>query len=81
MYSSTVNVAVAMGPGWSPPPALRGCYGLLLGYFPGVRDSVRWTHCVRWPEAEPYSPPGRSRAVAEYRRGLGRERRVVLAGH
>ena len=48
-------------------------------YFPGVTEAKRFAHIVRWHEAEPKSPVGRSRAIAEYRRG-GAARRVWLAG-
>jgi oxygen-dependent protoporphyrinogen oxidase len=49
-------------------------------HFPDLRDAVRFTRCFRCPEAEPCSPPGRSRAIAAYRRSLPPERRVLLAG-
>ena len=48
-------------------------------YFPGVTEAKRFAHIVRWHEAEPKSPVGRSRAIAEYRR-RGAARRVWLAG-
>lgn len=49
-------------------------------HFPGLGESVRFTRCFRWPEAEPRSPPGRSSLIAAYRRALPRGSRVVLAG-
>ncbi len=48
-------------------------------YFPGVTEAKRFVHIVRWQEAEPMSPVGRSRSIAEYRR-RGGARRVWLAG-
>ena len=49
-------------------------------HFPDLRDAVRFTRCFRWPEAEPCSPPGRSRAIAAYRRSLPANSRMLLAG-
>ncbi|MCB9453281.1 MAG: FAD-dependent oxidoreductase [Anaerolineaceae bacterium] len=48
-------------------------------YFPGVGRHIRFTHIIRWAEAEPRSPVGRSRAIAAYRRSRD-EQRVLLAG-
>ena len=55
-------------------------------YFPGLTDSKRFAHVVRWPEALPRSPVGRSSAIASYRQeSVARQKagclqRVVLAG-
>ncbi|HSP73110.1 MAG TPA: FAD-dependent oxidoreductase, partial [Gaiellaceae bacterium] len=49
-------------------------------HFPAVSSAVRFTRCYRWPEAEPCSPPGRSRLIAAYRRMLPAASTVVLAG-
>lgn len=48
-------------------------------YFPGVGRHIRFTHIIRWAEAEPRSPVGRSRAIAAYRRSRAGQR-VLLAG-
>ena len=49
-------------------------------YFPGATKAQRFAHIVRWEEAIPKSPIGRSRNIAEYRRSWSPRRRVVLAG-
>lgn len=49
-------------------------------YLPGVCAAKRFAHIVRWPEAIPKSPVGRSRNLAAYRRSFSPNRRVVLAG-
>lgn len=49
-------------------------------YFPGVAQSVRFAHIVRWNEAEPRSPVGRSRLISEYRVNWSPRQRVLLAG-
>uniref|UniRef100_E6Q3C6 Amine oxidase, flavin-containing n=1 Tax=mine drainage metagenome TaxID=410659 RepID=E6Q3C6_9ZZZZ len=47
---------------------------------PKLPAAIVETRVQRWPIAEPLSPVGRARAVAAYRRSLGGQRRVVLAG-
>lgn len=49
-------------------------------YFRGLSETMRFSHFVHWPEAEPMSPIGRSQAVFAYRRGVNPSRRVILAG-
>ncbi len=49
-------------------------------FFPGVTATKRFAHIVRWPNALPKSPVGRSRDVAEYRKSRPSARRVLLAG-
>jgi oxygen-dependent protoporphyrinogen oxidase len=49
-------------------------------FFPGVTATKRFAHIVRWPNALPKSPVGRSRDVAEYRKSRPSAKRVLLAG-
>ena len=49
-------------------------------FFPGVTATKRFAQIVRWPNALPKSPVGRSRDLAEYRRSRPSARRVLLAG-
>lgn len=49
-------------------------------HFPGLRNEIRFSHLVRWEQAEPLSPIGRSRAIREYRQKWTPDRRVLLAG-
>jgi oxygen-dependent protoporphyrinogen oxidase len=49
-------------------------------HFHGLSESMRFSHIVHWPEAEPMSPIGRSQSVSRYRRGVNPSRRVLLAG-
>ena len=49
-------------------------------YLPGVSRAIRLTHVVRWDEAVPKSPVGRSANVKRYRETLRSSARVVLAG-
>jgi protoporphyrinogen/coproporphyrinogen III oxidase len=48
-------------------------------YLPGVTSAITMTHLIRWPHAEPRSPIGRARAVAEYRATRANPR-MLLAG-
>jgi len=59
---------------------LAGVLPELERYFPGIGASRRFSHTVRWNEAEPKSPVGRLRAVDRYRRGWEPHDRVLLAG-
>ncbi|MFZ1073464.1 MAG: FAD-dependent oxidoreductase [Verrucomicrobiia bacterium] len=52
----------------------------LEAYFPGLSKRVAWARVMRWPEAIPQSPVGRSRSVHQYRHEKRRERKVYLAG-
>jgi oxygen-dependent protoporphyrinogen oxidase len=49
-------------------------------YFVGVADNILFTRIYRWKEAVPMSPPGRSRNVARYRKGVNGSTKVFLAG-
>jgi protoporphyrinogen/coproporphyrinogen III oxidase len=49
-------------------------------YFPGLSRQVAWARVMRWPEAIPRSPVGRSQALHQYRHQNHRERKVYLAG-
>ena len=49
-------------------------------FFPGATATKRFAQIVRWPNALPTSPVGRSRDVAEYRKSRPSSRRVLLAG-
>ncbi len=49
-------------------------------YFPRVSEHIRSTKIIRWREAMPKSPVGRSRSIAKYRSNLPPESRVLLAG-
>jgi oxygen-dependent protoporphyrinogen oxidase len=49
-------------------------------FFPGATATKRFAQIVRWPNALPKSPVGRSRDLAEYRRSRPPARRVLLAG-
>ena len=49
-------------------------------FFPGATATKRFAQIVRWPNALPKSPVGRSRDLAEYRRSRPSARRVLLAG-
>lgn len=50
-------------------------------YFPGIDDQVQFAHFCRWREAEPCSPVGRSRDLAQYRAQVAaRLPAVLLAG-
>ena len=48
--------------------------------FPGIRQAKKFTRMVKWKDAEPMSPVGRSRLVADYKAGWSPERRIILAG-
>ncbi len=48
--------------------------------FPGIRQAKKFTRMVKWKDAEPMSPVGRSRLVADYKAGWTPERRIILAG-
>jgi len=52
----------------------------LEAYFPGLSRQVAWARVMRWPEAIPRSPVGRSRALHQYRHENHRQRKVYLAG-
>jgi oxygen-dependent protoporphyrinogen oxidase len=49
-------------------------------YLPGISEAVRLVRIYRWEEAQPRSPVGRSKAIGDYRRTCGPDRRVLLAG-
>ncbi len=49
-------------------------------YFVGISGSLLFTKVYRWKEAAPKSPVGRSRNVAQYRKGVNSSTRVFLAG-
>ena len=49
-------------------------------FFPGATATKRFTQIVRWPNALPKSPVGRSRDLAEYRKSRPSSQRVLLAG-
>lgn len=48
--------------------------------FPGVDRATSAVYVHRWQYAEPYSQPGRSRDIHEYRNARNVQRRVILAG-
>lgn len=136
-YSTTINIGIGLGPGFSAPPVLQGVYGLLIPkrerrciaaislesnkdsgrvpggelldvmlsgdagrrmidrpdpeiesavldeletYFPGAGKARLFTRIVRWRDAEPLSPVGRSSLIADYRAGWTPGRRILLAG-
>jgi oxygen-dependent protoporphyrinogen oxidase len=54
-------------------PELESC-------FPGLSQRVTWARVMRWPEATPQSPMGRSRFLRQYRHENRRRRKVYLAG-
>ncbi len=49
-------------------------------YFAGLSEAIRFSHIIRWSEAEPMSPIGRSKDLATYRKELPATRRILLAG-
>ena len=49
-------------------------------YFRGVTTAKQLVHVLRWDEAIPRSPVGRSLDLAQYRRSPSPDRRVWLAG-
>ena len=49
-------------------------------YLPGAGKHLRFSKIYRWKDALAYSPIGRSKAVARYRKGLSPNTRVYLAG-
>jgi oxygen-dependent protoporphyrinogen oxidase len=50
-------------------------------YLPGAGAWLGGARLYRWPQAEPLSPPGRARDIAQYRRDALRDgRRLLLAG-
>lgn len=49
-------------------------------FFPGATATKRFAQIVRWPNALPKSPVGRSRDLAEYRKSRSSARPVLLAG-
>lgn len=49
-------------------------------FFHGATTTKRFAEIVRWPNALPKSPVGRSRDLAEYRRSEPHARRLLLAG-
>lgn len=48
-------------------------------YFPGLCDLILFTRVYRWPQAEPRSPIGRSKAIKSYRKNNGHQK-ILLAG-
>lgn len=49
-------------------------------YLPSISDAIAFAHVVRWRDAEPKSPVGRSRALRDYWAHLDPGAKVVLAG-
>ncbi len=49
-------------------------------YLPGVSGNRVFTKLYRWRHAEPKSPLGRCHRIDAYRRSVGRQNRVILAG-
>ncbi len=49
-------------------------------YFPKLSNSIRFSHVIRWPEAEPLSFVGRSKLIKEYKETLAPHASVLLAG-
>ena len=55
-------------------------FGELETYLPGIRRARKFTHIVRWKDAEPMSPVGRSRLISDYKTGWTGGRGILLAG-
>ena len=49
-------------------------------YFPDLSRRMAWARVMRWPEAIPRSPVGRSRTLHGYRNDDQRQRKVFLVG-
>jgi oxygen-dependent protoporphyrinogen oxidase len=49
-------------------------------YFPGLSKSIRFSHFIRWPEAEPMSLLGRSKNIKKYKETLESFAPVILVG-
>lgn len=47
---------------------------------PNISKNVRLSHVVKWHEAEPMSPVGRSLNIKNYKETLNISKTVVLAG-
>lgn len=52
----------------------------LQRWFTGIERNIAFAHFCRWQEAEPRSPVGRSRDLAQYRRLWHPRMKVILAG-
>ncbi len=66
--------------GWSDDDVVSAVLREMDEYFAGISRNVLFTKVYRWKEAMPMFAPGRSRAVARYRSGIGPSARIVLAG-
>lgn len=49
-------------------------------YFWGISQNIIFNHIIRWKDAEPYSPVGRSKNIYKYRKTSVENKRVFLAG-
>lgn len=49
-------------------------------YFPKLSGFINFSHCIRWPEAEPLSLVGRSKYIKRYKETLSPNASIVLAG-
>ncbi len=59
---------------------LKSVLSELEKYFPGLSDSIRLSHIVRWKDAEPISSLGRSINIKNYKKTLNFSAKVILAG-
>jgi oxygen-dependent protoporphyrinogen oxidase len=64
---------------WSDEAIVARVLPELEAHFPGLSQRVAWSRVLRWPEATPRSPVGRSRILNQYRQEQ-RRRKVYLAG-
>lgn len=65
---------------WKDEEILTTVMKELERYFVGISENILFTKMYRWKEAMPMSPPGRSKAVAQYRASINSSTRVFLAG-
>lgn len=49
-------------------------------YLPGISASLRFSHLLRWKEAEPIQAVGKSILINEYYKSLNSQSRIFLAG-
>lgn len=49
-------------------------------YLPGIASAIKFSHIIRWKEAEPILAVGKSQLIQEYRANLTSKNRVFLVG-
>jgi oxygen-dependent protoporphyrinogen oxidase len=65
---------------WKESDILAAVLEDMEKYFVGISGNLLFTKIYRWKEAQPLSPVGRSRNVAQYRNAVNDSTKVFLAG-